>query len=140
AAVIDWGDGTPGSPGAISGPGGGPFTVAGSHTYAAARAAPYTISVRVTDGAGGQASTTLAATVGDAPLTGAEGTSIAAVEGTAFQNVPLAAFHDANPLGAAADFTATIQWGDGTTSPGTLAVLGRDSSGANYQVLGSHTF
>ena len=37
---------------------------------------------------------------------------------------PLQTFIDTNPLGLATDFTATIDWGDGTTSTGTLAGAG----------------
>jgi hypothetical protein len=140
AAVIDWGDGSPMSTGMVSGPTGGPFTVTGSHTYTDESKAPYTINVRVTDSGGSQGSTTLTASVSDAALTAAAGASITAVEGAPFQEVPVATFHDASPQGAATDFIATIHWGDGTSSPGSITSLGRDVDGANYQVLGSHTF
>ena len=55
AATIDWGDGTATTAGAISGS--GPFTVSGSHTYAAAGS--FTVKVTITDagGAGASAST-----------------------------------------------------------------------------------
>jgi hypothetical protein len=48
-ATIDWGD-TTSSAGTVTGPTGGPFTVRGSHTYAAL--GPYTISVRIDDADG----------------------------------------------------------------------------------------
>ena len=79
------------------------------------------ITVQVTDDDGSTGSTELTATVNDAALTGASGDPVAAVEGQPFQNVPVATFIDTNPLGTATDFTATIDWGDGTTAPGTLA-------------------
>ena len=139
-ALVDWGDGSPVSLGTISGATGGPFTVADGHTYTEEPLAPYTITVQVTDDGGNTGSTTLDATVGDAALTAATGLSIGAVEGQPFQNDPLATFTDANPLGSAGDFTATINWGDGATSPGTLVELGRNTAGANYMVLGSHVY
>ena len=48
-ATINWGD-TTSSSGTVSGATGGPFTVRGSHTYAAL--GPYTISVRIDDADG----------------------------------------------------------------------------------------
>jgi hypothetical protein len=42
---------------------------------------------------------------------------------------------DADPAGALADYSATINWGDGTTSPGTMV-----APGSSFSVTGSHTF
>ncbi|HXO29880.1 MAG TPA: hypothetical protein VOA80_21205 [Thermoanaerobaculia bacterium] len=58
-----------------------------------------------------------------------------AAEGAAF-NGAVATFEDDNAAATPADFTATIDWGDGTaTSPGTIA-----SSSAAFTVLGQHTY
>jgi hypothetical protein len=46
----------------------------------------------------------------------------------------LATFTDADPNATAANFTATIAWGDGTTSPGTVTGSG------TFSVLGAHTY
>ena len=46
-ATIDWGDGTGPSPGTVSGPKGGPFTVSGSHTYSTG--GTYTLNVSLYD-------------------------------------------------------------------------------------------
>ena len=80
------------------------------------------------------------ATVNDAALTGASGHPVAAVEGQPFQDLPVATFIDTNPLGAATDFTATIDWGDGTTSPASSPRSASAPRARSYQVLGSHTY
>lgn len=46
-----------------------------------------------------------------------------------------AVFYDGNPTGTAADFTATIDWGDGSTSPGAVR-----AEGAGFRVSGTHTY
>ena len=48
-----------------------------------------------------------------------------------------ATFTDANPGDNSADFTATITWGDGHTSTGTVSY---DSTTQTYSVDGSHTY
>jgi len=48
----------------------------------------------------------------------------------------LARFKDANPGASAHDFTATVDWGDGARSDGTIAA---DASG-HFTVSGTHTF
>ena len=50
-------------------------------------------------------------------------------------NFQVATFTHANGVEPASAFTATINWGDGTTSPGTITL-----SGTTYSVSGSHTY
>jgi hypothetical protein len=61
---------------------------------------------------------------------------VKAFEGTPLNNVALASFNPTrNSSGQqkpASNFTATIDWGDGTTSVGTVT--------SDYRVLGSHTY
>jgi uncharacterized repeat protein (TIGR01451 family) len=60
------------------------------------------------------------------------------INGTEFaplNNVTVATFTTANGVEPVGDFTATIAWGDGTTSVGTVV-----QSGQTYLVLGSHTY
>jgi hypothetical protein len=75
------------------------------------------------------------ATVGDATLN-ASGISPLPVSGQSFSG-PVADFTDANTATSSpADFTATINWGDGTaTSAGTVT-----GGGGSYQVSGSHSY
>jgi FG-GAP-like repeat len=128
--AIDWGDGTT-SAGSVSGSGGS-FTVKGSHTYTAG--GNDILKVTVTDDAPGtaSASNTAAATInfaGQMKLT-------SATEGTALPNVtPVATFSDSNGGDTTSSFTASIEWGDGSTSPGTV------SGGAGtFTVSGGHTY
>jgi hypothetical protein len=61
----------------------------------------------------------------------ASGTSIETVERSTFTGV-VATFTDADPNGTVADHSATIAWGDGTTSPGTI--------GPGFTVTASHRY
>jgi hypothetical protein len=54
---------------------------------------------------------------------------------SALVNVPVATFTSSNPLETAGAFTATIRWGDGTTSSGTVT-----GSGPNFTITGSHNY
>ncbi|MBV9123371.1 MAG: hypothetical protein JO112_08445, partial [Planctomycetes bacterium] len=59
-------------------------------------------------------------TMADAPLS-AIARPVSAVEGQGVSNVQVATFTDADPNGQAGDYTATIQWGDGDTSAGSIS-------------------
>src|SRR5439155_11702070 len=61
--------------------------------------------------------------------------TINATEGQSF-NGEVAGFVDSNTSNTAADFTATIDWGDGSTTSGT--VTGSGSGG--FTVNGTHTY
>src|SRR5207249_543336 len=58
-------------------------------------------------------------------------------EGTSTGNVVVATFSDANPGDHTADFSATINWGDTTSSSGTVTY---DAATGTYSVSGSHTY
>ena len=132
SATIDWGDGSS-SPGTISG-GGGSFTVDGSHTYA--DEGTYTITVTITDvdNPSNSATVTDSATIADAPLTAGALTLSGGTEGAGPASASFS-FTDGNATATAADFTATIDWGDGTTSTGTVA-----GGGGSFTVTGSHQY
>jgi uncharacterized delta-60 repeat protein len=70
----------------------------------------------------------------DFPLT-ATGTAVTATAGAPFTGV-VATFTDADPNGTAGQFTATITWGDGTTSAGTITANGQ----GGFDVTGTHTY
>ena len=72
--------------------------------------------------------------VADAPLSATGLIHGAAQNATFFGSV--AKFTDANPLATASDFKATINWGDGQTSSGTIEP---DSNGG-FIVLGTHVY
>jgi hypothetical protein len=65
----------------------------------------------------------------------ASGTTFAATTGVAFQG-EVASFTSTDPLATAANFTATIAWGDGTAnSTGTIV-----ASPGGFVVVGTHTY
>jgi hypothetical protein len=72
---------------------------------------------------------------GFAIVTGASGTfnaqsTVSPTVGVPFTGV-VATFSDADPNGNARDYTATINWGDGHFSNGTIAAISADSTGLN---------
>src|SRR5262249_55925265 len=87
----------------------------------------------VTDVDGSSVTTSSTATVTDAPLS-ASAINMQTVEGLNFSAF-IASFSDANPFATVADFHATIDWGDGQTTPGLVV-----ANGANFQVIGTHVY
>lgn len=149
SATIDWGDGTPATAGQILEDANGVFHVSGSHTYAEDGAPIITIMVSSTGGSSGGASTN-PLTVIDAPLAGTAA-PIAATEGAAIPlTTLLATFTDTDPFAAAADYSATVNWGDGSpveaatiTAPAGPGLPFNVSQGAGlghtYKEEGEHT-
>jgi len=129
-AQIVWGDGQS-SAGVIQATSEGGFDVVGSHTYA--EEGNYTIRVTIQDRGGSTASVTATATVDDADIS-VTALDVAATQGVPFSGV-VATFIDDNPNPPLSDFTATIDWGDETTSPGSIS-----RAGNHFEVRGSHTY
>ena len=128
-ATIAWGDGSS-SAGTVSGS--GPFTISGTHAYPGEGS--YTVTVTVKDSDGATATATGPATVADAALS-AKGMT-RKLKTRSLSGV-LASFVDADPRGAAGDYTATIAWGDGSTGTGSVSF----SSTLNaFTVSGNHTY
>ncbi|HEV2949418.1 MAG TPA: LamG-like jellyroll fold domain-containing protein, partial [Gemmataceae bacterium] len=124
AVTINWGDGST-SQGTVTGSGGS-YVVKGSHTYA--EQGSYSYSVQVQDDGSGTAALSISgtATVADAPLAFvANATLPSGVEGQSVSG-QLGTFVDGNifppPGPPPNEFTATIDWGDGATSTGTIAL------------------
>src|SRR5262249_8767738 len=76
----------------------------------------------------------LSFTITEGPLTG-NPVNFNASAGTAFNGV-VATFSAADLNAPVSDFTATIDWGDGTTSAGTITSVG----GGMFQVSGTNTY
>jgi hypothetical protein len=138
SASIDWGDGVKQTvtPKALAAPcectG---FTVTASHVYDA-RTANYSIKVEAIDDGGSKDSRSFSAKISDAKLTAGAAKSFVAPAAQSATNV-VASFTDAAGAQAAAgDFTATIDWGDGSSSAGTLT---QTAAGA-FDVKGTHTY
>jgi len=131
-ATLAWGDGSS-SPGTISGPIGGPFAVTGTHTYVEEGSNEVTVYVTDVDDPTNTATVTSMVNVSDAALSTSCATlanSLTSFDGTTTN------FVDANSSGTASDYAATIAWGDGSSSPGTLS----GSDGGPFTVSGAHTY
>ena len=115
SATIDWGDGQS-SAGTISQPFATDHDISGSHTWA--EEGTYTVTVTAT-GRYGSYSGTATATVNDAPLNSA-GTSVTVTMRDPTAQI-VASFGDADPGAQASDYRATIDWGDGSSSAGTVS-------------------
>ncbi|MGW1169157.1 hypothetical protein [Streptomyces sp. NPDC002550] len=133
-ATIDWGDATGVTSGTVVKTGTGAFTINGTHTYA--EEGTYHVLATLTNAAqpGFIATIGTDATVSDAPLT-AVGIRFRERTGVPF-TATVATFTDADPNAVAADFTAAIDWGDGTTSGGTVTANGS----GGFNVSGDHTY
>jgi hypothetical protein len=130
-ATINWGDGTQ-VPGTIIALPSGGFEVDGTHAFGAGQS---TVTVTIKNIPGTVTVATDPATVSDSAFNGT-GTTFTSVEGQNFTGV-VANFTDADPRTPPVSYyTAVIDWGDGTTSPGTIGAV---AAGA-YQVTGTHRF
>jgi len=136
---IDWGDGTAAQ--AVA-----PtesscecsFKISAAHVYDAAipSTAIYHITVKATDDGGSTATAEFGATISDGKLTADANKSLSGVATTASTSVVGSFTDEAAAQAAVADFAATINWGDSTTSAGTVT---KTASGA-FSVSGTHTY
>jgi len=100
-----------------------------NHTYA--EEGSYVAGLTATNVTGLSSSTTFNIAVADAALSAAGRTIISTQSFTG----AVAVFTDADPAGVPTDYTATIHWGDGTSTPGIVA-----AAASSFTVTGSHTF
>jgi uncharacterized repeat protein (TIGR01451 family) len=136
SATIDWGDGSPIQAGTVSITA-GVVSVAASASHTYADEGKNAVTVVITDDAPGTASVTL---TGDVVVAEAD-TLAGAMDVTAVAHVfsgKVATFTDPGyPTNSAGDFTATIDWGDGSPlDTGTVAA----GSPGTFDVSGSHTY
>lgn len=131
-AQIDWGDGTI-SAGTVRGAN-GLFTVAGGHIYADEGSFPLSVAItRTADGAGITPVGTVVAA--EADVLTPQGASFSGLVGQALTDTNVANFIDDNMANSPSDFTASIDWGDGTISGGTISFF-IDT----FTVSGTHTY
>jgi hypothetical protein len=118
--------------------GDGTFDVNLSYTYAEELSGTFSVVV-IDDGT--QSISMLsdlgAFSVADAALNASPGPDINATEGASTGPVVVATFTDANPGDHTADFTASISWGDGITSQGSISY---NPEAGTYTVTGDHTY
>lgn len=133
-ATINWGDGQV-SLGTILANQIGSFDVIGTNSYAAPGV--LTLTVTIEDAAGNPTTVTATATVDNPPVAATGGLTFNAQEGTLSPQQPVATFTDPGgpkPLG---DYRAIIDWGDGTSSDGTITF---NAATGTFTVLGSHAY
>lgn len=130
--AIAWGDGTT-SPGTVTGSAGS-FTVTGQHTYADEGSFTFTVTVTEIGAGGATASSSATATVTETDALAGSPVTFTPQAGSPFTGV-VATFTDANTANTAGDFTATIDWGDGTTTAGVVS-----GGGGTFTVSGTHTY
>ena len=144
-ATISWGDNTTSTGVVTVTPGEGGVatigTVTGSHVYSGD--GPYTVTVSVNDGHGTGTGTLQ---VIDAPPTIVLGSNLSANGLSGNEGSPLAlsaAFSDLgyNFGGTTKSFTATINWGDDTTSTGIVTVTpGNGTTPTTGTITANHTY
>jgi len=132
-ASIDWGDGTATTAGTI-GQSSAAFVVMGQHTYADEGAFTVTVTINDNPPGTGTATATDTATVTEADALSGTPVVFSAVSGQSFTTT-VATFSDQLTTQVAGDFTATIDWGDATTTAGTVS-----GGGGSFQVSGTHTY
>ncbi len=121
-ATINWGDGTSSQS--------QPDTLVGTHTYAHART--YDGTVTYQNDCATHTNVPFDLKVQNAVA--AAGAPITATAGSPFTG-KVASFTDATPGRGPADFAAAINWGDGSTSAGTIT-----GSAGSFAVSGAHTY
>jgi len=120
---VNWGDGT--SHTVFAATTAGPLGVR-SHTFA--EEGINNVTVTVTDSASLSDAKSFQVTVADPAVVATGGLAISAVEGQAFSNQTVATFTDSGGPETVGDYSAVINWGDGSTSAGTI-VAGPTSGG-----------
>ncbi len=126
SASIDWGDGSPATDGTITFEAStNTFSVTGGHTYL--KSGGFFLGVSITHKqlppvvATSSVATVISSqltnlAIANLPATGQEGVSLPAIPG-------FATFTDPTGSGPLSDYTATVNWGDNTSSPGNIVAL-----------------
>jgi hypothetical protein len=138
-ASIDWGDGTT-TAGIVSAASvASTYVVSGTHQYTDELGGSpppfFLIDVTISEPGIVSYGNSNTVTISEADTLTMTGSSFTARAGRPFSG-PVATFTDTNPLALASDFTTTINWGDGTTTLGTVA----GPTGGPFTVTGSHTY
>jgi hypothetical protein len=130
-AMIDWGDGTT-TGGTVTAAGGGAFNVTGTHTFGEEGNTSH-LSVVIHDVGGSSTTASSTGVVIDAPLS-LTALAITGNEQT-LTTFTVATFTDTGQIDPLGDYSAVVNWGDGTSSAGTVTL-----NGSTFTVTGSHTY
>src|SRR5262249_44807023 len=116
SASISWGDGHT-SAGAIT-LSGNTFTVKGHNTYG--EEGTYTITVTIHHDAAPDATATGSASITDPSVLATGGFQLSGSGGSNTGSVTVATFTDPGGAESVSEYSATVNWGDGSTSSGTI--------------------
>ena len=108
------------------------FNLMAGHTYNAA--GEYPVIVNIADPGGATLTLTGVANVG--PSTIAVSSADIFHTGGSLKDKVVATFGDIGAAATAADYSATIDWGDGSVSPGIV----KSAPDSSYKIVGSHTY
>src|SRR5208337_87991 len=144
SVVVNWGDGSApqtlaaGNLTSIGTPNGVTWTINAAHTYT--EEGTYAYTVTVTDVGGESTVVAGSAIVADAALTaGPAAPPLTPNTGVALPaTTVVATFTDANTFATTADYTTTIDWGDG--SPKSTGVVVATATPGVFDVEGGHTY
>lgn len=131
-ATVAWGNGQT-SPGTVVQTGPGQFEIVSSYAYP--NAGGYSVSIGVVDMINGQSMVVAGtASVADQPIVATSAPSGQTAIRSDNQHV-LAHFIDLNPLANAADFSASIDWGNGQKSSGEVV-----ATAGGFEVIGANAY
>jgi len=135
-ATIDWGDATIPSPGGIQADGRGGFTVTGSHAFK--EEGTYTVTITINDVGGASTTVTNSISIDDATLT-ANSRALTPIVGQLFGAV-VASFADDDLQGGYTDYTARINWDDGHSTDGVIAMVTAADGTHSFTVTSTSTY
>jgi uncharacterized repeat protein (TIGR03803 family) len=132
-ASVNWGDSTLLSGSQVSiVKDGTQFKLVASHDYT--HVGEFPVLVNISDPGGARLSLTGTANIAPSAIA-ISGTDIVNTGG-AVANEIVATFKDLGAASTAADYAATINWGDGSVSPGVV----KSGPGSTFEIVGSHVY
>ena len=138
SATINWGDGNTSAGILVATATPGVYQVQGTHQYGEDGTAAIQVSASDTGGSSVGLTSTASATINDAGLSLAGSFTFSATEGQLSTQQTVATLTDAAGASSdVADLSATINWGDGSTSAGILVAT---ATPGVYQVQGAHLY